>query len=85
MSEPDRLWQAEIVQLHDGYVHFLRTNRNSHLSMCIQGIRGGKQKLILARHSIPVDAKEQYAFPTALKAETISASCRLNVKHMHDC
>lgn len=86
MSDPDRQarnWQAEKVQLHDGYLHFLHANKKQPFVNVHSGDKGWKQKLILARHSIPVDAKEQYVFPIALCAETISALCCLNVKHTH--
>lgn len=71
---------------------------NGHLSTAAQGVGGrrcacalmglgvGKQKLILAHYSNPVDAKRQYVFLTAVEAGTLSAFVLKCQTHAHyDC
>lgn len=97
MSEADTQtlrWRAEIVQLYDGCLHFLCTNGGQpfvntsagkgwvELCLCIDGVRGGKQKLILAHYANPVDAKEQFVFLT-VEGQTHYLPYYSNVKNRH--
>lgn len=97
MSEADSEtlhWRAELGQLYDGCLHFLCTNEGRpfvntsagkgrvEVCMCIDGVRGGKQKLILAHYANPVDAKEQYVFLTVYR-QTHYLRSYSNVNNRH--